>query len=74
MDLHESDVVGMSFPLFHFLHGVVIIHSQLHVICRCYEPLLSGDEFSTSHRDFTQLKAFNQSLQEHMERDKISRS
>jgi hypothetical protein len=36
--------------------GVVVEHPELVVIAACDEPLLAGDEASTPHRDFGDLK------------------
>ena len=63
-DLDAADVVGVRLPLLHLLHGVVVVHSQLHVICPCNDPLIASNELSTSHGHFTHLKALNERLRQ----------
>ena len=62
MNFNVSDVVCVGFPCLHLLHGVIIIHSQVHIISASYYPLLSHNKFSTSHGYFTHLERFDQSL------------
>ena len=62
MDLDEADVVGVSFPLFHLLHGVVIVHAQLHVVCTSYHPVLTHNKTCTSYWVCAHFKAFSKCL------------
>ena len=62
VDLNVSDVVRMRLPRLHLLHGVVIVHTKVHIIRACYDPLLPHNEFSTSDRHFAHLERFDQSL------------
>lgn len=49
VDLNISDVIGMSLKVLNFLHGVVVVHSNPHIVARADDPLLAGDEFGTSN-------------------------
>ena len=62
MHLHKTKVVAVSLPLFDFLHGIEVIHTQMHVIGGGNKPLLANNELSTSHRDFTQFKTLQQGV------------
>ena len=62
MDLNIANVISMGFPSLHFVHGVVIVHSQMHVVGASDNPLFPNDELGTSYRYFTHLETFDKSL------------
>jgi hypothetical protein len=47
-----SDVVGMGLEGGYFLVGVVVEDAKLEVVRTGDKPVLTGDEFDTSNRDF----------------------
>mmetsp|Transcript_23077 Transcript_23077/g.35642 ORF Transcript_23077/g.35642 Transcript_23077/m.35642 type:complete len:215 (+) Transcript_23077:2412-3056(+) len=59
MDLDISDVIGMSLKVLNFLHGVVVVHSDPHIVTRADDPLLAGDEFGTSYWQFGHLEGLD---------------
>lgn len=56
MDLDISDVIGVSLEVLNFLHGVVIVHTDPHIITRADDPLLARDEFGASDWQLGHLK------------------
>ena len=59
VNLQGSNVVAMRFKLLNFLHGVVVEHSQAHIIRRRDEPLLARDKLGTSDGQFTEFKGLD---------------
>ena len=57
--LHISDVVGMSLKVLDFLHGVVVINPDPHVIARADNPLFASDEFGTADWQFGHLEGLD---------------
>lgn len=66
MDLNESNVVGVGIPLLHFLHRVVVVHAQLHVVRARDDPVLAHDEARAAHGVRAHLKTLDESLRESM--------
>lgn len=46
--LQVADVVLVRFHVSHLLHGVVVVHSESHVVRRRDEPLLASDELGAA--------------------------
>lgn len=59
MDLDISDIIGMSLKVLNFLHGVVIVNPNPHIVTRADNPLLAGDEFGTSDWQFGHLEGLD---------------
>ena len=49
VNLNEANVVRVRIPLLHFLHRVVIVHAQLHVVRARDDPVLAHDEARAAH-------------------------
>lgn len=62
VNLDISDVVRMRLPCLHLLHCVIVVHTKVHVIRACYDPLLPHNKFSTSDWHFAHLEWLNQCL------------
>jgi len=56
MDLDIPNIIGVRLKILNFLHGIVIVNPQSHIIARGDEPLLAGDKLGTSHGEFGHLK------------------
>jgi len=56
MDGYGADVVCMGFELFDFVHGVVVVDADCHVVGATDDPLFSGDEFSCTDWEVGELK------------------
>mmetsp|Transcript_13695 Transcript_13695/g.29082 ORF Transcript_13695/g.29082 Transcript_13695/m.29082 type:complete len:337 (-) Transcript_13695:210-1220(-) len=59
MHLHVSNVIGVGLEVLNFLHGIVIVDPQSHIVARGHEPLLSRDEFSASDRKLGHLEGLD---------------
>jgi hypothetical protein len=52
MDFDGTNVIGVSFKLLDFLHGIVVEDTKAHIIRGSNEPLFSCDKFGTSDWQF----------------------
>lgn len=59
---NAPDVIRVCFVRVNLFHGVVVEDTDLHVVGTSDEPVLPGNESSTSHRYITNLKILNQLL------------
>ena len=62
MNFNKADVVCMRFPVFHFLHSIVIVNTQTHIIRACNNPLLSDNELGTPNWICTRFKTLDHGL------------
>lgn len=62
MHCNAPDVIRVSFVRMNLFHGVVVEDTDLHVVGTSDEPVLPGNEPSTSHRNIANLKILNQLL------------
>lgn len=44
-----SKITCMCFKSLHFFHSVVVVDSNLHIICTDDDPLFSSDKFSSTY-------------------------
>ncbi len=49
MNRYTADVVSVSLKLLYFIHGVVIVYPDKHIIWTSHDPLLARYEFCWSH-------------------------
>ena len=72
MDLNEANVIRVGIPFLDLLHGVVIVHSQLHVIRAGDDPVLAHDEASAAHRVGAHLERLDQGLLERVSKFEVA--
>lgn len=59
MNLDIANIIGMGLKFFNFLHGIVIVDTEAHII-RCRdEPLLACNKFGTSDGKFGDLECLD---------------
>ena len=56
------DVVGVCLKYFDFVHGVVVIHSNKHVVRSRQDPLLACDELGSADRQLCHLEGLDERL------------
>lgn len=62
MDLDEPNVIRVGVPFFHLLHGVVVVHAQLHIVRARDDPVLAHDEARAAHRVRAHLETLDEGL------------
>src|SRR5690242_7952442 len=62
MDSDASDVVRMGLECLDLLHGIVVVDPNEHIIRSCNYPLLSCDEFGSTHWQISYFEGFHQAL------------
>lgn len=56
MDCYGADIVRVGFKLFDFVHGVVIVDANCHVVGATDNPLFSGDKFGCADWEVCELE------------------
>ncbi len=56
MDSQVSDEVIVFIDNFEFLRGVVVVNSDLRVVCTNHDPLLASHELGASHWSISHFK------------------
>lgn len=55
MDCYTSDVISMSLKNFNFVHGIVVVDTNEHIICTGNNPLFPWHKFCRPHWNYVQI-------------------